>query len=351
MLPASVVKTPYGAADGKNVDLYTLTNQNGLVLKVMTYGAAITNLWVPDRAGSLADVVLGFDQLAGYRGDNPYFGATVGRVANRIRDARFQLDGKEHKVAANNPPHHLHGGVKGWDKVVWDGEGVMTPAGPVVKLRYLSKDGEEGYPGNVTTQVHYALTNNNQLLVTMTATTDQTTLVNLAHHGYFNLGGEGSGTILEHELLLHAARFTPGDPMVPTGEVKAVQGTPFDFTTAKPIGRDLRATAGDPIGYDHNFVVDGEPTALRPVARVRDPKSGRVMTVDADQPGVQFYSGNFLDGSITGKNGHVYAQHTGFCLETQKFPNAINVPAWQSQVILKPGQTTTHHMVITFTAE
>ena len=227
----------------------------------------------------------------------------------------------------------------------------MTPAGPMVKLRYLSKDGEEGYPGNVTTQVHYTLTNRNQVLVTMTATTDQTTLVNLAHHGYFNLGGEGSGAIVEHELLLHAAHFTPGDPMVPTGEVKAVKGTPFDFTTTKPIGRDLRATAGDPIGYDHNFVVDGDPTALRPVARVKDPKSGRVMTIDADQPGVQFYSGNFLDGSITGKNGHVYAQHTGFCLETQKFPNAINVPAWQSQVILKPGQTATHQMVITFTAE
>ncbi|HEY4186848.1 MAG TPA: aldose epimerase family protein [Polyangia bacterium] len=349
--PLALRRTPFGKADGVEVDLYTLTNANGLTLKVTTYGAIVTSLSVPDRAGRLADVVLGFDDLAGYLKGHPYFGVTVGRVANRIRNATFELEGKTYRVAANDHAHHLHGGVKAWDKVVWTAETSETPEGPSVTLRHVSKDGEEGYPGTVSAAVTYTLTQANQLKLAMRATTDETTLVNMAHHSYFNLAGEGTGTIEAHELRLHAAAFTPGDPLVPTGVVEAVAGTPFDFTTAKAVGRDLKAAGGDPIGFDHNFVVDGAPMALRPVARLADPSSGRVLTLEADQPGVQLYSGNFLDGTVRGKAGHVYAQYTGLCLETQGFPNAINVPAWRAQVILRPGATYAHDMVFTFLTE
>jgi aldose 1-epimerase len=217
-------------------------------------------------------------------------------------------------------------------------------------LIYVSKDGEEGYPGTVTARTVYTLTNKNELKVEMDATTDKTTLVNMAHHSYWNLGGYNSGTILDHELMLNADQYTPGTPMVPDGRVVSVKGTPFDFTSVKAVGRDLKQTGGKPIGYDHNFVVNGPPTQLRPVARLRDPKSGRVMTVAADQPGVQFYTGNFLDGSAKGK-GATYGQYAALCLETQKFPNAINVPAWRDQVILRPGQMYRHLMVHTFSVE
>jgi aldose 1-epimerase len=349
--PAAISKAPFGQVDGQDVDLYTLTNAGGLVLKVTTYGAIVTNLEVPDRTGQRADVVLGFDDLAGYLKNGPYFGATVGRVGNRIRNARFVLGGKTYKLAANDKPHALHGGIKGWNKVVWKATPLDSPAGPALRLEYLSRDGEEGYPGNVTASVTYALTNDNELRVSMRATTDKVTIVNMVHHTYWNLGGEGAGSITEHELVLHADHYTPGDPLVPTGAVKAVKGTPFDFTVAKAVGRELGAVGGNPVGYDNNFVVNGAPTALRPVARLKDPKSGRVMTLDADQPGVQFYTGNFLDESLKGKGGHAYAQHAGLCLETQKFPNAINVPAWKNQVILRPGQTYVHDMVYKLTTE
>ncbi|HEY3496893.1 MAG TPA: aldose epimerase family protein, partial [Polyangiaceae bacterium] len=219
-----------------------------------------------------------------------------------------------------------------------------------LRFRYVSKDGEEGYPGTVTAQTTYTLTNQNELRVEMVATTDKTTLVNMAHHSYWNLGGHASGTIEDHELSLQATEYTPGDPMVPTGQVRKVAGTPFDFTSAKPVGKDLAKTGGNPVGYDHNFVVSGEAHRLRPVARLKDPKSGRVLTLEADQPGVQFYSGNFLDGSLTGK-GAKYVKHAGLCLETQKFPNSINVPAWQNEVILEPGQTYKHLMIHRFSAE
>ena len=349
--PAAISKAPFGKVDGKDVDLYTLTNANGLVMKVMTYGAIITGLDVPDKAGKMADIVLGFDNLDGYVKGNPYFGATVGRVGNRIRDAKFELEKKKYTLAANNKPHHLHGGVKGWDKVVWDAAPSETPEGPSIKFTYVSKDGEEGYPGTVTATSVYTLTNKNELRVEMSATTDKTTLANMVHHTYWNLSGEGSGSIEDHVLTLHADKYTPGDPMVPTGKIKAVKGSAFDFTTAKAIGKDLKAAGGDPVGFDHNFVVNGDANKMREVAVLKDPKSGRVLTIDADQPGVQFYSGNFLDGKTVGKHGHAYAQHTGLCLETQKFPNSINVKAWRDQVILKPGQTYKHTMIHKFSAE
>ena len=347
---AAITAAPFGQAGDTPVQVYTLTNKNGLVAKITNYGAIVTELHVPDRAGRLADVVSGFDTLDRYLSGAPYFGAIVGRVANRIGNAAFTLEGMRYALVANDKPHHLHGGTKGWDKVVWSATPVDTADGPSLELTYVSRDGEEHYPGTVTARTVYTLTHRNELAVEMEATTDKATLVNMAHHSYWNLGGHASGTILDHELTLHADRYTPGSPMVPYGETKAVTGTPFDFTSAKAIGRDLARTGGTPIGYDHNFVVNGEPNALRPVARLEDPKSGRVMTVTADQPGVQFYTGNFLDGSLVGK-GATYVQHAALCLETQKYPNAINVPAWRDQVIVRPGQTYRHRMIHAFTVE
>lgn len=347
---AGIQKAAFGKHEDKDVELFTLTNKNGLVLKAITYGAAVTELFVPDRTGKLGDVVVGFDTLQGYETGTGFFGATVGRVANRIRGAKFSLEGKTYALTASDPPHHLHGGAKGWDKVVWTGESVETPDGPSVIFTYVSKDGEEGYPGTVTARTTYTLTNQNEFKVVMEATTDKTTLVNMAHHTYWNLGGFASGPILDHELTLFADKYTPGDPVVPTGVIKQVLGTPFDFTSAKPIGRDLKDVGNKPVGYDHNWVVNGDPHTMRPVARLKDPKSGRVLTLEADQPGVQFYSGNFMDGKAHGK-GATYAQYTGLCLETQKFPNSINVPAWKNEVILKPGQTYRHTMIHRFSAE
>ncbi|HEY5960789.1 MAG TPA: aldose epimerase family protein [Polyangiaceae bacterium] len=349
----SITKSDFGTVEGKTADLYTLRNANGLVMKVTNYGATITVLSVPDRAGKFGDIVAGFDDLAGYLKKSPYFGAAIGRYENRIKNGRFQLEGKAYQQATNDPPHHLHGGTKGWDKVVWDTVAATdTPQGPTIKFSYLSKDGEEGYPGNVSAFVTYTLTNDNELRITLQASTDKTTLVNMAQHNYWNLGGYDSGTITDHELTLYADKYTPGDPFVPNGVIKAVKGTPFDFTKAKPIGKDLASVhiKGIPVGYDHNFVINGDPHSMRPVARVKDPKSGRVMTLEGDQPGLQFYSGNFLDGTITGK-GHTYKQYEAFVLETQKFPNSINVPAWSNEAILKPGQAYEHHMIYRFSAE
>ena len=345
----AITQSEFGVVDGKPVQLYTLKNKNGLVLKITNYGAIITEFEVPDKTGKLADVVLGFSDVDGYVKASPYFGATVGRVANRIKNAKFDLEGKQYKLDANNAPNHLHGGKKGWDKVIWEATPSETEHGPEPRLTYVSKDGEEGYPGTVTATTIYTLTNDDELRVEMQATTDKTTTVNMAHHTYWNLAGQASGTILEHELQLFADNYTPGDP-VPDGKVKPVKGTAFDFTTIKVIGKDLKEAGGKPIGFDHNFVVNGEPNKLRPVARLKDPKSGRVMTIEADQPGVQFYTGNFLDGTVKGK-GATYAQYSGLCLETQKFPNSINVPAWKNEVILKPGQTYKHVMIHKFTAE
>jgi aldose 1-epimerase len=349
--PASSVLAgaPFGTVDGQAVQLYTLTHSHGMVVKITNYGAIVTELHVPDRAGRLADVVGGHADVVDYLQVTPYFGATVGRVGNRIAQGRFMLDGREYQLATNDGPHHLHGGRRGFDKVVWSAEPMQTPLGAALRLTYLSPDGEEGYPGNLTARATYTLTQHNELRVDMEATTDQPTLVNLVHHGYWNLAGHGSGTILDHELTLFADAYTPGNP-ISDGPATPVRGTPFDFTVAKPIGRDLEAVGGDPVGYDHNWLVNGVRGAMRPVARLKDPKSGRVMTLEADQPGVQFYSGNFLDGSITGK-GTTYRQYAGLCLETQKVPNSINDPERMKDVILRPGRTYRHHMVHRFTAE
>src|SRR5581483_1365948 len=267
----AIQKADFGKVDGKPVEIYTLTNAKGAFAKITNYGAIVTELHIPDRDGKLGDVVLGYDNVDDYVKKTPYFGAIVGRVANRIKDATFVLDGKTYKLAANAKPHHLHGGVKGWDKVVWTGEPKETKAGPSLKLTYVSPDGDEGYPGKVTAVAIYTLTNDNQLEVEMQATADRTTLINMAHHSYWNLAG--AGTIRDHVLTIPADRYTPGDP-VPDGTIKPVKGTPFDFTTAKPIGKDLLAAGGTPVGFDHNWIVNGDPHAMRPVATLKDPKSG-----------------------------------------------------------------------------
>jgi aldose 1-epimerase len=326
-------------------------------MKVTNYGVIITEFWAPDRNGKLADIVGGYDNVDGYVAKTPYFGTTVGRVANRIKNAEFKLEGKTHKLAANNGPHNLHGGNKGWDKVIWQATPGTDAENPSVAFTYVSKDGEEGFPGTVTAKLTYTLTSKNELKVDIEATTDKTTLVNPAHHTYWMLQGIGNGGIKDQLLTIHAQSYTPGDKPakpdiapVPDGTVKPVEGTPFDFRKPKAIGKDLAAVGGTPVGYDNFWVVDGDPKAMRPVATVKDPKSGRVMTVEADQIGVQFYAGIFLDGTIKGK-GVTYNQYDALCLETHAWVNAINVPAWKDSVILKPGQTYSQHMVHRFTTE
>jgi aldose 1-epimerase len=351
-----ITKAPFGKVDGQDVDLYTLTNKNGLVMKVTNYGVIITEFWAPDRDGKLADIVGGYENVDGYVKATPYFGTTVGRIANRIKNAEFKLEGKTYKLAANNGPHSLHGGKKGWDKVIWTGVAGTSADDPSVTFSYVSKDGEEGFPGTVTAKLTYTLTANNELKVDMEATTDKTTIVNMAHHSYWMLQGIGNGGIKDQVLAINAEKFTPGSSSkpevaaVPDGTVKKVEGTPFDFRKPKPIGQDLEAVGGKPVGYDHFWVVDGDAKAMRPVATLKDPKSGRVLTLEADQIGVQFYAGIFLDGTITGK-GVTYNQYDGLCLETHAWVNAINVPGWKDAVILKPGQTYAHHMVHRFTTE
>ena len=344
----AVTRSDFGKVGERAISLYTLKNKHGLTAKLMTYGATLTELDVPDRTGQFADVVLGFDRVDEYVKSSPYFGAIIGRVANRIKNAQFTLAGKRYPLAANDPPNHLHGGKQGWDKQIWEAK--VVPNATAVVFEYVSKAGEEDYPGTVSAKVTYTLMDDDELRVAFEATTDTTTIVNLAHHSYWNLAGQGSGTILDEELTLHADRYTPGDP-VPEGALKLVKGTPFDFTSAKPIGKDLKEAGGHPIGYDLNYVIDGDPKALRPVAKLKDPKSGRVLELSADQPGLQVYSGNFLDGTVRGKGGAVYPQYGALCLESQKFPNSINVPAWKDSVLLEPGKTYTHTVVHAFRVE
>jgi len=348
---STITEEIYGEHNGDVVKLYTLTNENRLVLKVINYGAIITEFHVPDAKGELADIVLGYDSLGDYVKETPYFGATIGRVANRIKNAAFELAGKKYKLAANDGPNFLHGGNTGWDKVVWEAHGKATSQGPQIIFAYTSPDGEEGFPGTVQATTTYSLTNQNELVVEMRATTDKTTLVNMAHHSYWNLGGHSSGTIKDHVLILLADTYTPAIGLVPDGSVKPVEKTPFDFAEPKLVGRDLEAAGGDPVGFDHNWIINGDPHQMRPIARLKHPPSGRVMSLSANQPALQFYSGNFLDGSLIGKGGTTYVQYSGLCLESQKIPNSINVPQWRDEVILKPGEEYVHRMVHTFTTE
>lgn len=337
-----ITKSDFGKTpEGQVSELYTLTNANGMQVAITNYGGRVVSILVPDRHGKMADVVIGFDHLDGYLGTNPYFGALVGRYGNRIANARFKLDGAEYKLAANNGPNSLHGGVKGFDKVFWTArESSKNP--PAIELTYVSKDGEEGYPGTLTSKVVYTLEPDNALRIDYHATTDKDTVLNLTNHSYFNLAGEGNGDILKQVMMINADRFTPVDAtLIPTGELRKVDGTPFDFRKPTAIGArinsdDEQIKLGG--GYDHNFVLNRTGSGLSLAARVFDPESGRELEVSTTQPGVQFYTGNFLDGTIQGKGGKVIARRSAFCLETQHFPDSPNHPKFPTSE-LKPGQT------------
>jgi len=337
----TIDKTYFGTTAGADVFSYTLSNERGFQVSVITYGGAITSLWAPNRNGDFGDVVLGFAALEDYVSNPRYFGALIGRHANRIADGRFTLDGVEYQLPRNNNGNHLHGGFNGFDKRVWTAQ----ERDDVLHLSYFSKDGEEGYPGNVEAVVDYRLSGN-ELSIEYRAWTDRDTIVNLTNHSYFNL--KGDGTILNHELKLNADSFTPvNDDLIPTGEIAAVAGTPMDFRDGKAIGAQLGLTAA---GYDHNFVLNDWDGSLRSVARLHEPASGRVLEILTTQPGMQFYSGNFLDGSFVGKNGDPYVKYAGLCLEPQHFPDAPNRPNFPSTV-LRPGEEYRQSTVLRFSAE
>lgn len=337
-----VTKTSFGkTAEGTEVSLYTLKNSKGMEAAITNYGGIVVSLKTPDKNGQFADIVLGFDSLDGYLKEHPYFGAIIGRYGNRIGGAKFAIAGKEYKLAANNGPNSLHGGIKGFDKKVWAAQ--VDDATNSLILRYSSPDMEEGYPGKLDVQVTYTLTEANELRINYKATTDKETVVNLTNHSYFNLAGQGNGDILNHSIQIMSEKTTPVDAtLIPTGELKDVAGTPFDFTAPHKIGERINDTSDEQIkfggGYDHNFVVDGQAGSLRPAARVTEPTSGRAMEVLTTEPGVQFYTGNFLDGTLTGKGGKVYQKRFGLCLETQHFPDSPNKPQFPTTTV-KPGQT------------
>jgi aldose 1-epimerase len=337
-----IKKESFGKTPDAAVDLYTITNASGVELRVTNYGGIIVSLRVPDKKGTLADLVFGYDNLDGYLTNPAYFGAVVGRYANRIANGKFTVDGVEYHLAKNNGPNSLHGGLKGFNEAVWHAEPSTNEQGSGLILTYTSKDGEEGYPGNLKTKVTYAVTDHNQLKIDYEATTDKATPVNLTCHSYFNLAGEGSGDILKHELTLNAYRFTPADQtQIPTGELRPVKGTPMDFTKSTPVGARISDSYDQLLighGYDHNFVLNRKGDDLQLAARVREPQSGRVLEVYTTEPGVQLYTGNFLDGTITGKHGHVYNKHAALCLETQHFPDSPNHANFPSTIV-RPGQT------------
>lgn len=339
----------FGEIDGRALSLFMLTNASGGQVGITEYGGIVVSLKVPDRHGEFGDVVLGFDTLDAYIADTPYFGAITGRYANRIAGGRFSLDGTDYELAVNNPPNALHGGIKGFDKVVWNGE--PNAEGDGVVFKYVSADGEEGYPGTLTAQVTYTWTDDHELLIDYEATTDKPTVLNLTNHSYFNLKDGGASPILDHELTIDADRYTPVDETsIPTGELAALEGTPLDFRQPAAIG----ARIGDDheqlrfgAGYDHNYVLNRESESLALAATVYEPESGRVMEVLTTEPGVQFYSGNFLDGHHVGKGGVAYEHRSGLCLETQHYPDSPNQPEFPSTV-LRPGETYSTQTVYRF---
>jgi len=340
-----MTRSSFGRIGGQDVGL-TILRVGQLEVSVLDYGASVQALLVPDRHGRVEDIVLGFERLEDYVSNPVFMGGTVGRVANRIARGRFELGGKKHELECNNGPDHLHGGFHGWDKVLWKYEGSTERS---VLLSYDSPAGEGGYPGRVRAEAEFSLAGDT-LAISMRGAAEERTLINLAHHGYFNLGGPSCTTVLDHELELFSDERTPGAPVVPDGQVERVDDTPFDFRKPRPVGHNLPVLAGGVRGYDHNLLVRGAPSELRPVARLFDPKSGRSMHMSANQPAVQLYSGTFLDGSLSGK-GRAFTQYSSICLETQAIPNAINVPAWQNQVIFDAKRPYRHEMTLRFSAE
>ena len=350
---STVTKRSFGKTSaGENIDLYLLRNANGVESTITNYGGIVVSLKVPDRAKKFDDVVLGFSDLEPYTKQGPYFGALIGRYGNRIAKGRFKLNGVEYKLAVNNGENHLHGGIKGFDKVVWTGREMNTKAGPAVVLTYLSKDGEEGYPGNLRVRVVYTLTNKDELKIDYSATTDKDTVINLTHHSYFNLRGEGNGDILEHLVKINADRFVPIDAgSIPLGELSKVAGTPFDFLKSTAIGariNDDNEQLKNGSGYDHTFVINGRPGTLRLAATAYEPSTGRTMEVWTTEPGMQFYTGNFLDG-LTGKSGKPYPRRSGFCFETQHYPDSPNQPSFPTTT-LRRGRTYTSTTIYRFNA-
>lgn len=337
-------KSSYGMTGTDSVFQYTLTNKNGMIVKILNYGGTVTDIITPDKNDKMGNVILGYDSLSGYlQPGNPYFGCLVGRYANRIANAKFSLEGKEYTLAANNNGNTLHGGLKGFDKVVWN---VKVFSDSTLLLSYLSKDGEEGYPGNLSVDVMYSLGNDNSLKIDYAAVTDKATPVNLTNHCYFNLSGGVDSTILDHELMLKANKYTPvNETLIPTGKVDDVKGTPMDFTNAKKIGKELNKVTG---GYDHNWVLNRTGNNLESIGSLYHAASGRHMEVYTTEPGIQFYSGNFLDGTLTNtKGGAKYVKHAGLCLETQHFPDSPNQLSFPN-TILKPGETYHHTTVYKF---
>jgi aldose 1-epimerase len=350
---AQISQKPFGATkDGTPVNLYTLVNNKGAEVRISNYGGLIISVKVPDRNGKFGDVVLGYDNLNDYIKNSPYFGAIVGRYANRIAKGKFTLDGQEYTLAINNGPNALHGGLKGFDKQVWQPTSLMTADGPSLELRYVSKDGEEGYPGALSVTAVYSLSDDNALKLELSATTDKDTVVNLSQHSYFNLAGKGD--ILNHQVMMPADKFTPVDStLIPIGELRPVDGTPFDFRQPTAIGArigqdDEQLKFGG--GYDHNWVINKTPGQLGLMARVYDPESGRVLEVLSTEPGLQFYTGNFLDGTITGKGGWVYQKRNAFCMESQHYPDSPNQPNFPS-VVVKPGQVYRNTIIFKFSVQ
>jgi aldose 1-epimerase len=350
---ARIAKRPFGKlTDGTTVDLYTLKNRNGMLVEITNYGGAVVTIRTPDRRGRMADIVLGYTEPSGYVADTSYFGALIGRYANRIAQGKFTLNGVEYQLAKNNDPNHLHGGVLGFNKVVWQGGDVNRSDGVALELTYLSKDKEEGYPGNLTVTATYILSDANELRIEYAATTDKETVVNLTHHSYFNLAGAGAGDILSHVVRINADRFTPVDEtLIPTGELKSVKRTPFDFNRATTIGSRINQADDQLVlgkGYDHNFVLNKTGQELSLAATAYEPKSGRALEMWTTEPGMQLYTGNFLD-KVSGKAGQIYNRRGGFCLEAQHFPDSPNKPTFPSTV-LKPGvrytQTTVYKFLV-----